>query len=383
MDSHHFAFRRRTGQSVAVSEGLEAGGGLAIAIPATWDDVTPEWMTTVVAASHPGAHVDDVRLLLRDDGTNRRARFALTYGTGNGPATVFIKAESDVPGRREIHARNGNLFNEPRLFGSGVDLPVEHPCAYAAIIDEVGLDYLIVMEDLVARGADPRDATRPYGIDQVANGLRGLARVHSRWWNRVAAEPALDWVQPFLPTDGWVRPMRKIVPLGIQRAGDALPEAVTRLSVDDLVDAWVRSIGSLTSGSQTLLHGDPHIGNTYALPDGEIGFLDWQVVRSGSWAHDVGYFVQGALTEADCRRHEADLVEEYRSALDLPGGEPPTPEEAWLRYRVSAAHGLVVWLMTLPSDVHAHERSLALVQRYVAAFDELDTVSAIAELELS
>ena len=351
-----------------------------MSIPATWDDVTPEWMTNIIAMVHPDARVGEVVLLLRDDGTNRRARFGLTYEAGDGPATVFAKAESDTPGRRQIHARNGNLFNEPLLFRSGVDLPIERPLAYAAIVDEAALDYVIVMEDLLARGADPRDATRPFEVDEVARGLRGLARLHSRWWDRVSTEPALGWVQEFLPTDGWVRPMRKIVPVGIERAGDALPDAVTHLGVDELVEVWMRSIRSLTTGPQTLLHGDPHIGNTYGLPSGEVGFLDWQVVRSGSWAHDVGYFLQGALTEADRRRAEADLVEEYRGYLDVPGAGLPSAEEAWIRYRASAAHGLVIWLMTLPSDVHASERSLALVRRYAAAFSELDTLSAVDAL---
>ena len=36
--------------------------------------------------------------------------------------------------------------------------------------------------------------------------------------------------------------------------------------------------------------------------------------------------------------------------------------------------------MTLPSDVHAHERSLALVQRFAAAFVDLDTASAVEEM---
>lgn len=359
---------------------VERGAEYPTSIPASWDDVTSEWMTSALSAVLPGARMGEVTLLLRDDGTNRRARLGLTYSAGTGPATVFAKAESDAPGRRQVHARNGNLFNEALLFRSGIDLPIEHPFAYTAIIDEAALDYLIVMEDLVTRGADLRDATRPFSVDQVARGLRGLARLHSRWWDGVAGEPPLAWVQPFLPTQGWVRPMRKILPIGIEHAGDAIPGAVTRLGVDDLVEVWIGSIQALTTGPQTLLHGDPHIGNTYVLPNGEIGFLDWQVVRSGSWAHDVGYFLQSALTTADRRREEAALVEEYRSMLDVPIGELPTAEEAWLRYRASAAHGLAVWLMTLPSDVHAHERSLALVQRYAAAFVELDTASAVEEM---
>jgi hypothetical protein len=140
-------------------------------IPVEWDDVTPEWMTAAIAGVHPGAEVADVALLLCDDGTNRRARFRLTYATGSGPETVFVKSEA--PAHREVHARNGNLFNEADLYASGVTLPVDHPRPYRVIIDRPGLDYAIVMEDLDRRGADPRDATRPLTVDQVANGLRG------------------------------------------------------------------------------------------------------------------------------------------------------------------------------------------------------------------
>jgi hypothetical protein len=61
-------------------------------IPKDWDDVTPAWTTAALAGHHPGAEVAEVRLLLRDDGTNRRARFGVTYTAGSGPATVFAKA---------------------------------------------------------------------------------------------------------------------------------------------------------------------------------------------------------------------------------------------------------------------------------------------------
>ena len=69
-----------------------------LTIPQRWEDVTPHWMTAAISSHHPDAVVADVTLLLRDDGTNRRARFGLTYAAGSGPATVFAKAESDVRG---------------------------------------------------------------------------------------------------------------------------------------------------------------------------------------------------------------------------------------------------------------------------------------------
>jgi hypothetical protein len=346
-------------------------------IPASWDEFSANWMTSALADQFPGSRVRKVSILLRDDGTNRRARLGLDYTSGEGPATVFIKAESDISGRREIHAKNGNLFNEPLLFRSGVELPLEHPHAYASIVDEPGLDYMIVMEDLKARGADPLDATRPLTAEEAANGLRGLARLHSRYWGAVEAEPELSWVQPFLPTEGWLKPMRRAIAPALEQLGDAVPDAVRGLGDGQLVEIWTQSISTLTTGPQTLLHGDPHIGNTYMMPDGDLGFLDWQVVRQGNWAHDVGYFLQSALTTPDRRAFERELVEMYRAALTVSALERPSSEEAWVRYRASAAHGLAIWLVTLLSDAHAHERSLALVQRYAAAFVDLDTPRAV------
>ncbi len=304
----------------------ERGKALLRAIPTHWSDVTPAWMTAAIAGHHPGAEVAEVKLLLDDDGTNRRARFGLTYSSGSGPATVFAKAESDTPQIREAHARNGNMFNEPLLLNSAVSLPLEHPLVYTALIDESALNYVIVMEDLLARGADPRNVLQPLTIDQAANGVRGLARLHGKYWEQVSNYPTLEWVQPFLPTQGWQAPMKEGIRRGLEQTKQVLPSAVTRLSAVELQSLWSRYIGSLTRGPQTLLHGDPHIGNTYLLPNGEVGFLDWQVVRTGNWSLDVGYFIQSALSEEDRKHGEADLLEEYQRSLGIAQDQGPSTE---------------------------------------------------------
>jgi aminoglycoside phosphotransferase (APT) family kinase protein len=131
----------------------------------------------------------------------------------------------------------------------------------------------------------------------------------------------------------------------------------------------------------TLLHGDAHIGNTYVLPDGGVGFLDWQVVRRGEWSQDVGYFLIGSLTEDDRRAHEVDLVEEYRRALDVPSDQLPSADNAWLRYRTTPAYGLAIWLSTLGTDGwQSRDVSMALAQRYACAFVELETMAALDDV---
>lgn len=355
-----------------------------VSVPQDWDQLTPAWMTAALSRHHRGVDVDTVAVVFRDDGTNRRARLALTYRAGSGPATVFVKGVD--PAHKDLIRLTSGLFHEPRLFHAvsdgAVDLPLDHPSVYAAVIDETNEDFILVMEDLTARGADPRDATRPLTVEQAASGVRGLGRMHGRFWGpRVDHHPELCWLEPFVPWDGM---QAAPLPAALERLGDDAPPAVMSLTIDQLIDEiWKPYIRSLTTSPMTLLHGDPHIGNTYVLPDGELGFLDWQVARRGNWSLDLGYFLQGALTVDDRRRSEQDLLQQYRDALGLPGDELPSMDEIWLRYRASVAHGLTLWLCTASAGElwQRPDIALALAQRYSAAYADLQTAAAIADLD--
>jgi hypothetical protein len=352
---------------------------LPLQVPKSWEEITPGWMSEALAKRHPGATVDDVAVELRDDGTNRRARLGLTYSAGSGPATVFVKAAD--PAHKDLIRMTSGMFHEPRLFSSGVELPLEHPLVYASLIDEDAYDFFLVMEDLNARGADPRDSTRPLSVDQAASAIRGLGRMHGKYWGERVNQPALDWLEPFVPWDGM---QYAPLPSALEKLGDDAPDEVMALTIDELIESiWKPYIVTLSASPQTLLHGDPHIGNTYVLPSGEVGFLDWQVARRGNSSLDVGYFLQGALTIEDRRKHERDLLEEYRGALALPADEVPTADEVWLGYRASVAHGLTLWLCTASSDGGLWQRievAVTLAQRYAAAYADLDTASALAEI---
>ena len=354
---------------------------MTLTVPRDWAELTPEWMSEALGL--PGVVVDAVAIQLRDDGTNRRARLGLTYGDGPaGPATVFVKAVD--PDHKFLIKLTSGLLHEPRLFNAKVELPLEHPLVYAAVIDEDAEDFLLVMEDLTARGADPRDATRPLTVEQAADGVRGLARMHGRFWGARVDRPELGWLEPFVPWEGMgAAPL----PAALERLGDDGPASVHALTIDQLIDdVWKPYIRTLTVGPPTLLHGDAHVGNTYLVPDDAgghaVGFLDWQVARKGNFSLDLGYFLQGAITTEDRRAHERELLEIYRDALGLPDAERPSADEVWLRYRASVAHGLTLWLCTASAGElwQRPDIALALAQRYAAAYEELRTAEAIADL---
>jgi hypothetical protein len=57
-----------------------------------------------------------------------------------------------------------------------------------------------------------------------------------------------------------------------------------------------------------------------------------------------------------------------------------------LRYRASVAHGLTLWLCTASADGGLWQRAevaVTLAQRYAAAYADLDTPSALADISSS
>jgi aminoglycoside phosphotransferase (APT) family kinase protein len=281
-------------------------------IPVRWEDLSPTWFGELLQGRFPGVAVSAAELTWRSDGSNRRARFHLSHDHDEAPEVVFVKAEGE---HREVHARNGNLFNEPRLLASGVAMPLEHAEAYGVVVDEEALDWIVVMEDVTLRGGDPRDATRPLTLAQATDGLRGLARLHAAHWHG-ATDPALGWLQTWAPTEGFESGLRRMAPTGIDRAGPALDPSIAALGGDGVVDLWVRYVSLLDRDPTTLLHADAHVGNCYVLPGDRVGFVDWQVARRGHWSQDVGCFLQGAVTEDDRRTGERDVFAAYLAELE-------------------------------------------------------------------
>lgn len=346
-------------------------------IPASWTEITPEWFTDALSREHPGVEVARARLVDNDGGTNLRARFELDYERGSGPRTLFLKQHASE--NIEAHTRNGNLYVEAQLYESDVPLGARFPKIHKVVIDRTEQNFLVVMEDLAAEAADMREATRPMTVAQATSGVHGLAALHSRYWNFTdESEPRLAWVQRWTSPTNYEPGMRRCIPLGIERARAVLPEALSDIyGVDELLALWDRYITLLGQGSITLLHGDAHIGNTFVLPSGEVGFLD-PTPRRGSWVQDVAYFIVSALAPDDRRSAERDALWSYRAALEVPNKSALSDVAMWTSYRASHIYGLCIWLSTLGRDGwQSEDICRAAVDRYASAFIDHDTAGAL------
>lgn len=326
-------------------------------------------MTAALAPVFPGVVVASVEVDDVVDGTNSRGRVRLRYASGRGPERVFVKREGRMLNRLALTAL-GAREAEARLVGSGAELPVEHPAFYAAAVDRRRLAAVMVMEDVTLRDGRANTATVALGVEHVRSGLIGLARLHGAYWERPLPE-SLRFVRPWRLGPGWA----PVSWVSLARALHLLRSGGHARLIPAGIDAGVLERGFrgwakvAASHPWTLLHGDPHPGNTYALPGGITGFYDWQLVRSGNWSHDVGYFLVSSLTTSDRRAYERDLLHDYLDELRRRTAAAPAFADAWALYRRTPVFGLGTWLHTLsgggfqPVDV-----CLATIGRFAAAY---------------
>ena len=356
--------------------------GTDLQVPRSWEDVTPRWMTQVLSRSFPGAVVDRVDLGEIDVGTTSRVIATLGYSSGKGPASVFIKAQGSVD-HRLVLASLYSLRKESWLFASGEELPLEVPAGYGVGIDARRLDCVLVMEDVTARGGVPNISTDPLGPAQVRDGLLGLARLHARHWGEpLPAE--LQFIRPWRVSPAWAGFFGGGISSGVlrlRRSGDAdvLPEGL-----DSPVKAfrgfakWARAA---RQGPQVLLHGDAHVGNTYALAGDRIGWYDWQLTRRGSWAHDVGYFIVSAMSVEDRRAHERELIGAYVDQVNAERPGALTFEQAWAAYSATPPYGLGIFLQTLGlGGYQSDEVSRVCVERFGRAGQDLGSAAALIRM---
>lgn len=351
-------------------------------------DLTPEILTTLLQRYDPGVSVRGVSLRHTWQGTTSHLHLDVDYADATSlPAHLFVKTQlstvHDLPEAVDQSLSEGGggtvLLNDETRFYRDVRVGIDAETLAVYFADHLAgpSQFLIVTEDVTDRGARFPDATKGLTVDEADELLTTLAQIHAPFWASTRLENGgdLSWLEhpvtgpfaTFLRTNGFAI-IRMFLELPYKKA--LLDAAGT--DADSLEKSFWKLAERTAQEPVTLLHGDPHPRNTYLLPTGAVGVLDWQLVRRGSWSHDVGYALIGAL-EPDLRRaHERELLDNYRSRLQAAGVDAPTKEQMWTSYRGTPAWGFCMWAIT-PDQMYSIEVVTAVLNRFAEAYVDLGT----------
>jgi aminoglycoside phosphotransferase (APT) family kinase protein len=355
-------------------------------IPRHVRDVTPAWLTRALEPVAEGVVVSHVAVQGLEAGTTSRARLTLRYEGGaraDLPESMFVKlAPRDLKTRLFVAALGLGRSEVAFYQSARQGLPVRAPEVYHAAAARRGARFVLLLEDLLARGCRFADVTRPADVTRAREVMKALAKLHAAHWESPRLSRDLAWLGGAprgarfqlgrLLSRVSARPAfaryTELVPAELK---DAAP-FVSRHRLD-LEAAWSRP-------PLTLIHGDAHLGNLFF--DGEqVGFLDWQVVQRGQGMRDVSYFLGNSLAVETRRAHGEELIRVYLAALAEAGGQPVPFSVAWEQHRL---HALYTWISAVVTAAAATLQREAIVraglERSSAAVMDLDSLGALREL---
>lgn len=354
----------------------------SLAIPARLEDVSAAWLTGALQGRLPGAVVEAVAVDGATDGTTTRARLRLA-GYGPVPPALFVKlAPRDRPTRAFVGAL-GLGRTEVAVYRHARDrLGVRAPVAYHAAASWWRPGFVVLLEDLAARGCRFGDVTTRLTVGEAESVVRAFARLHAGWVEdpAFAADLARLAVGVGAPRFRLGRLLSRLAwRPALDRHGDCVPVPLHAAAGEvsrrrlALEAAWQRP-------PRTLVHGDAHLGNLFFEGD-DVGFLDWQVAQRGQGMRDVAYFLANSLPVDFRRSHEAALLGVYVDALAAAGGPRLAHETVREQYRLHVLYAWIAALVTAAATTLQHVAIVrAALERTSAAVLDLDAVAAMRAL---
>jgi hypothetical protein len=355
--------------------------------PTKSSDVTAQWLT-----EHLGKPVGAVALSAESldgtTGTTDRRRLVVEWdqsGKDAGlSANLFIKSSPLNGKNRVMVAALDMAVNEVKFYqqASG-ELDGIVPKAWFSYAG-VGARFLIVLDDLVAQGARPYALADRCEIDHARGLVDAFARLHAQFWESPRFARDLSWARTWSTRPGnailklfYSRGRRGA--LRLNRPEETPAVRAVAAALDNHIDAYYREF---EVGPLTLLHGDSHLGNTYSMPDGRSGLLDWQVVWQGPGLREVTYWMTAGLDPDVRRTHERELLERYLEGLRAGGvADVPSLDAAFQRYRLFAAEAWDATAMTIAwPGLQAQENSDAAWRRTCVAVEDLETAAVLNQL---
>ena len=347
-------------------------------VPLRFDRVGSAWLEEHLGL--PSGSIRTVRVVDHSSGTAARARIALD-GDADVPEHLFVKS---MPHDYFQHVLM-NIFDlgtrEVLAYRALGDAPpVRIPHCYVAVVDHRRRRNAMILEDLSATATFRTviDTVTPAEAEAIVD---ALADLHAAFWNSARLSGDLQPLAGRSPAANALGDLIRNRLLGKLKGAvaDLVPAAMQQQSRM----LFERSAGIdqfWASQPQTLIHGDPHLGNLFFEAD-RPGFLDWQVATIGNGLHDVAYCLTASVEPCLLRGLERPLVARYVERLDA-AGVALDAEHAWTLYRAGVTEFYLAAVATAASGERMQPADIARVgvSRAVAGVEANDSFNVLAAL---
>ncbi len=346
-------------------------------VPLRASGVTPQWLENAMGLRR-GA-IRSVQVVDQNTGTAARARIAVE--ADDLPNHLFLKftphnyVQNVIMNMFDLGAREVFFYQNV-----AARLPVRTPHCYAARVDARRGRNIMVLEDLstTARFRDIREAATAIEANAV---IDAMAEQHAAFWENTEFANGLTTLTGGSPEAQMIGDLISGRFVGNMKglAADLVPSEMKQQA--RIVFERSAEIESFwASQPQTVLHGDPHLGNLFF--EGETpGFLDWQVTMMGAGARDVAYFATASVEPDLLRKIERSLVERYASRLEA-AGVTVDFDLLWTQYRA----GVTAFFVSAVAAAEGGERAQLPdvcrvgVERSVAAVEAHESFSLLKTL---
>lgn len=328
--------------------------------PHRLEDVDAEWLENLLARDVPGAKLEQLVVDDAHDGMTSRKKLALHWNaTGRNAGlvpAVFMKATPVIPYHRETLALLHAAEIEARFYQViQPEVPELAPRAFYAK-SYPGGRFLIVMEDLESLGLRPFWLKDECDVNHACAVATALAKLHARYYESSRLLDDLTWIRPRTKRFGWPWLRSSFTDARTRfletEIGQALPNDIAAL-----LRRWDRHDSAVYRHwdrlPPTVLHGDTHLGNTFAHQDGSAGLFDWQIMFRGPGVRDLAYFLLSALPNDLRASHERAIFDTYMEVL-AQGGVSPDKEEMWNEYCLFALDAWDANIKTIIKATYGH-----------------------------
>ena len=335
--------------------------------PTTPDELTDAWLGEVTGVAGDwrlepltGGFWSSMVRAVADDGSSVVVKFADPSDQARFVCDLFDFNRVEVGFYRDLAA----------------DAPVRVPRPIHVAHTDDHAEYVIVMDDL--SDLETHNQLDGCPLDVAERVVDALATLHAHHLGR----PELDEVAWLHHTSAplLVEQVPMIVAGLSEQAFANLPDAPS-----EIVAAWPRVLAALPHllddldpAGTTLVHGDVRLQNLFFADDGDVAFVDWQVVRHTHGAYDLAYFLTQSLAADDRRSHEATLLARYADRLHKLGGPEADDAALLAAYRRCALYCTIYPIIAASNaDAAGNTEAMAIAARAFDAVLDLDALSLI------